>query len=460
MSDKNNHKAKTYTGIYGMHKYWSKKPYNIIRKLIKRYSNKSEIILDPFCGSGISVNESIFLDRNAIGIDINPVALFITKQLLTKISAEELNIEFHNLKNDIKSEIDALYKVIRDNNDFIGTHFLWSDNELIEVRYRKKNSRKKILDQPTDGDIKLAKSFTRENIPYFYPKDKLFYNTRINAQKDMYVYDLFSDRNLHALSILLGRINKIKKNQEIRDILRFCFTSALGQTTKMVFVIKKRAGKPLKKVQIGSWVIGYWIPNEHFELNVWNCFENKFNRIRRAKARQQKIDYNLKIAYNFDGLLNGRNLLLLNSPAQKALQDFPDNSIDYIITDPPHGNRQPFLELSLIWNSWLNFKVNYKDEIVISFSKDRQKNTQEYYKLITQVLKQFERILKPNKSFTLMFNSLNEDSWERLFKCIDQFNFERDMTESLNYSANSVVMDTRERSLKKDFILTFRKLKN
>jgi hypothetical protein len=59
-----------------------------------------------------------------------------------------------------------------------------------------------------------------------------------------------------------------------------------------------------------------------------------------------------------------------------------------------------------------------------------------------------------------MFNSLNEDSWERLFKCIDQFNFERDMTESLNYSANSVVMDTRERSLKKDFILTFRKLKN
>lgn len=459
MSDKNNHKAKTYTGIYGMHKYWSKKPYNIIRKLIKRYSNKGEIILDPFCGSGISINESIFLDRNAIGMDINPIAIFITKQLLTKISVENLNREFNSLKNDIKSEIDALYKVIRDNNDFIGTHFLWSDNELIEVRYRKKNSRKKILDQPTDRDIKFAKSFTREKIPLFFPRNRLLYNTRINAQKDMHVYDLFSNRNLHALSILLDRINKIK-NQEIRDILKFCFTSALGQTTKMVFVIKKRGGKPLKKVQIGSWVIGYWIPDEHFELNVWNCFENKFNRIKRAKTRQQKIDYDLKISNNFDGLLNGKNLLLLNAPAQKALKIFPDNSIDYIITDPPHGNRQPFLELSLIWNSWLDFKVNYGDEIVISFSKDRQKDTHEYYKLITQVFEQIERILKPNRLFTLMFNSVNEESWERLFQCIDQFNFQRENLESLNYSANSVVMDTRERSLKKDFILTLKKLKN
>ncbi|TFF89450.1 MAG: hypothetical protein EU549_00610 [Promethearchaeota archaeon] len=458
-SDKNLHEAKTYTGIYRMHKYWSKKPYNIVRTLIKRYSKNGEIILDPFCGSGISINESILLNRKSIGIDINPIAIFITKQLLTKISVNDLNEEFKSLKDDVRSDINSSYKVSRGDNVFVGTHFLWSEGELVEVRYRKHNSRKKILDEPTKKDVDLAKSFTKDKISKFYPNNKLIYNTRINAQKNMRVCDLFSNRNLYSLSILLDRINKIKK-RNIRDILRFCFTSALGQTTKMVFVIKKRGGKLLKKKQLGSWIIGYWIPDEHFELNVWNCFENKFRIIKRAKLKQKKLDYRIKASKTFDDLSNKKNLLLLNAPSQKALKKFPDDSIDYIITDPPHGNRQPFLELSMIWNSWLNFEVNYEDEIVISFSKERHKSSQEYYKLITLVFREIERVLKPNRYFTLMFNSLDKQSWESLFQCIDKFNFEMDKTEYLNYSSNSVLQDTRKFSLKKDFILTFKKIAN
>ncbi len=53
---KTDHIAKSYTGIYSMHKYWSKKPYNIIQDFILRYTNKDEIVVDPFCGSGISMN--------------------------------------------------------------------------------------------------------------------------------------------------------------------------------------------------------------------------------------------------------------------------------------------------------------------------------------------------------------------------------------------------------------------
>lgn len=58
--DKINHIAKSYTGIYGMHKYWSKKPYNIIRDFILRYTTKGEIVIDPFCGSGISMGQVLF----------------------------------------------------------------------------------------------------------------------------------------------------------------------------------------------------------------------------------------------------------------------------------------------------------------------------------------------------------------------------------------------------------------
>lgn len=58
---KTNHIAEPSTGIYGMHKYWSKKPYNIVRDFILQYTEKNQVVLDPFCGSGISVIESIAL---------------------------------------------------------------------------------------------------------------------------------------------------------------------------------------------------------------------------------------------------------------------------------------------------------------------------------------------------------------------------------------------------------------
>ncbi|MEA3340245.1 MAG: DNA methyltransferase, partial [Chloroflexota bacterium] len=65
---------KTYKGIYAMHKYWSKKPYNLIADYIERFSSPGDIVLDSFCGSGVTVVESVRLGRRAIGIDINPVA--------------------------------------------------------------------------------------------------------------------------------------------------------------------------------------------------------------------------------------------------------------------------------------------------------------------------------------------------------------------------------------------------
>jgi len=41
--DMTSHKAESYTGIYGMHKYWSKKPHNIVRDLILRYSDVGDM---------------------------------------------------------------------------------------------------------------------------------------------------------------------------------------------------------------------------------------------------------------------------------------------------------------------------------------------------------------------------------------------------------------------------------
>ena len=72
-----NSEPKIYSTIYAMHKYWAKKPHNIINEYIKKYSKKNDIILDPFSGSGIALIEGYNSKRKAIGIDINPTAFFL-----------------------------------------------------------------------------------------------------------------------------------------------------------------------------------------------------------------------------------------------------------------------------------------------------------------------------------------------------------------------------------------------
>ena len=92
---------------------WS--PY-IPRNIIKRYSNKGDIILDPFLGSGTTLIEAKLLGRRGIGIDINSKAINMAK----------VNCSFSFLDAEKEKIIlgDALdLKFIRDNSiDLICTH--------------------------------------------------------------------------------------------------------------------------------------------------------------------------------------------------------------------------------------------------------------------------------------------------------------------------------------------------
>lgn len=451
----------TYHNIYSLHKYWAKKPFNVVNALIQKYSKKNEIVLDPFCGSGISLIESLNSNRKAIGIDINPAAIFITKEILVKNEIRSIEKEFQKIQQDCEEKINNLYLVHRNGHSFVGSHFIWAKGKLIEIRHYDKKKRW-INVRPKRTDTTKAMSFSYSKIRHFYPKDRLFHNSKINADSNTRICDLFTPRNTYALSFLLNRINKIK-NRNIRDLFRFCFSSSLGQTSKMVFVLNHRKsenGKKKRKIrrQIGSWVIGYWTPKEHFELNVWDCFIRRYYKILNAKIEQQNQSKEPKFVSNFKDLRTG-NLFLIKNSALKALKKIPSNSIDYVLADPPHGNRIPYLELSMMWNSWLRNKVNYNDEIVISSAKGRKKDADNYNLLLGKTLKEIVRVLKPKRYFTLMFNAQDHKTWLDLFNNFKKSGLKIDELSSIGYSHKSVVQKNRDHGLKHDFLLTFKKVK-
>src|SRR5713226_4596242 len=66
---------------YGVHPYFTRRPANVVRAYIKRYSQEGDVVLDPFGGTGVTAIEAFLLGRNAIQNDLNPFANFIARNI-------------------------------------------------------------------------------------------------------------------------------------------------------------------------------------------------------------------------------------------------------------------------------------------------------------------------------------------------------------------------------------------
>ena len=64
----------------------------LAEKIIKTFSNEGDTVLDIFSGSGTTLLECLKLRRKGIGIELNPLAILITKvktQYIDKVILEK-----------------------------------------------------------------------------------------------------------------------------------------------------------------------------------------------------------------------------------------------------------------------------------------------------------------------------------------------------------------------------------
>lgn len=94
--------SKRHRATHHIHKYPAKLIPHIPNYLINKFTKKEDIILDPFCGSGTTLLESLLCDRNALGVEINPVA-----RLIAKVKTTPINI------NELKTSAQICYKEIK-----------------------------------------------------------------------------------------------------------------------------------------------------------------------------------------------------------------------------------------------------------------------------------------------------------------------------------------------------------
>ena len=117
--------------------YPTQKPEALLERILKASSNEGDVVLDPFCGCGTTVQVAQKLNRRWIGIDITHLAIGLIKTRLTDTFGEE---------------IKKTYEVIGEPTDVAGAQQLALDNKY-QFQYWALG---KVDAQPTGGIKKGA----------------------------------------------------------------------------------------------------------------------------------------------------------------------------------------------------------------------------------------------------------------------------------------------------------------
>lgn len=362
-------------------------------------------MLDPYGGSGITFVEALVLRRNAIHVDIAPLANFIAWGIAVSPVAEPaLRSAFDSISEGCQVRILSLYEL--------------SDSEIDEME-----------------------------IPYWYPKGvPLPKNADVET-----VEQCFHRRSLIALSILLYEIEKIP-DRTVRDLMRLVFSATL---TKTNLTFSSTQGRKESRGDSGIFrVYRYWVPERTVELNVWEQFDLRYRGWLKAKQ-----ETNLLIDDFYDPTTTAR---IIEGSATDLRGEVADESVDYIFTDPPYGAHIEYLDLSTMWNAWLRFEISDESrelEVIEGGSLDKSRDS--YLDLLSESIKEMFRVLKWDRWMSIVFAHKDTVFWEALVTAAQDAGFEYvNTTVQRAYSPSMHKRKNPLTVLSGELILNFRKVSN
>lgn len=443
------------TYVYDAHTYHTKVPPQGIAKLIEYYTRPGDVVLDPFCGSGMTGIAATEMGRKVVLSDLSPAATFIAYNLNTPIDAEQ----YLEAVNHLFAEAELLERKLYDTQCRTCQrlvpmlYMVWSfgllcshcEREFIlwdvardekpsikeskirsefacphcQQQLRKKNLKrtrrypvqvgykccgrglKEVTAPPNEFDLARLREIEEDGIPddLWYPTAQFpeGINTRQPIAAGIDTIDkAYLPRAMWAMAFLWKKAQSCP-DVRVRNKLLFTITSLYQRVT--VFSEFRFWG--------GSGnIANFNVPAIMNEQNVFRTF-----------ARKAKT-----ISWYFKSATLNNRYVQVSTQSALRLPQLPDRSIDYVFTDPPFGSNINYSEMNFLWESWLQVYTDNTEEVIIN--KVQKKSLVEYQELLVTAFTEMRRVLKDNGWLTVVFHNSSDRVWAALQSAISQAGFE------------------------------------
>jgi DNA modification methylase len=477
--------------IYMSHTYHAKVPPAAVEQFIRHYCNPGELVLDVFCGTGMTGVAAQRSKCKAILIDLSPIA--------TSISSNHNGryMTLHNIDQAIDvvrktaSDLKWLYETKDSHTKEISSinYILWSDVfvcpycnreepytrfsyhlpslEIIRpwqcpncraevnkvdllpvhdadgkvlqipfwINYQVHN--KTYFKTPDEFDVNLLKKINSFSIPAWYPTTKMMF--REPPWGDMWrsgyhagfrtVSDFYTKRSLFVLAVLWEQLTKLPI--EVASVLRYAITSVMTKTGSRMHNVG---------IENGSINLAGQIPNTlqptsiHAERNLPELIEKKLNSFR---AWAQKYPRNEEV--------------IISTQSATELVNLPDESIDYIFIDPPFGGNIMYSEMNFIWEAWIKVYTNSNPEAICS--KAQNKDLDSYRDLMFVSFKELNRKLKPGRWITIEFHNSSAGVWNAIQSSLAKAGFVVAQVAVLDKGQGTYKQQTAPGTVKNDLVI-------
>ncbi|MDR2601348.1 MAG: type I restriction enzyme HsdR N-terminal domain-containing protein, partial [Spirochaetaceae bacterium] len=349
---------------FGCNAYFTRQAWNVVAEYIKNFSQEGDVTLDPFGGSGVTAIEAVVNGRSAVHVDLNPLSIFITKALLSPVKREELTEYFTKIKEEyIKLEPKT-------------------ETQIQEAMQK----------YPGPKDLPLPKGSDAGTVK-----------------------ELFTDEQLAGLSLLKALIHKhTAKKENIRLSLLLAFYNTVSVMNKTYHEMPN--GGPVNFVMYYR----YRIAPDPAVRDIMTVFTNKFNRVYNGKKEIEQVC--LLNQKTVQDAVNGVKIIKGNAADLSFLQK---ESVDYIYTDPPYGKKIPYLDLSVMWNAWLDLDVSeadYEQEAIEG--GEHNKTKEQYNALISRSIEEMHRVLKFDRWLSFVFAHKDPEFWHLIIETCEKCGFE------------------------------------
>lgn len=269
---------------------------------------------------------------------------------------------------------------------------------LVSIKKGNKAIRKEV--EPFDLEqLKAIPVHELHNIPEELPYLHLTHerNNLIKYWGFSHIHDFYSTRNYYSYDKLVTHFFKTEDRAGLFALLAILENNA---TKRNRFYVDKRRpnGSP-----IGPLSNTLYVPNLFVETNVGKKVVQRLEQMGKQRNNWVK-DYSI-----------------VTNQSATDLKQIPENSIDFIFTDPPFGGNINYSEQNYLSEWWLKVRTNNSKEAITNTAQG--KNIMEYQQLMEHSFKEYYRVLKSNRWIVVEFHNSSNLIWNSIQQALEAAGF-------------------------------------